>query len=91
MKSSTTQYDLAHVVWLDPSGRQKWQDLEEAKRAEPITCECVGWVIKNDKKCLTLASSVSLDPDGRSISEVGDRTTLPKNNILRIIVLRKRK
>ena len=89
MKSPTNQYDLARVVWLDPSGRQKWHDFEYAKQAEPITCEVVGWIIRNDKKCLTVISSVTLDADGKSISEAGDRTTLPKNIVVKITTLRK--
>ena len=47
---------LTHIKWIDscsPSD-SNWHKVEEL-HLEPLTCESVGWVLKEDKKSISLA------------------------------------
>ncbi len=39
--------DIVLIEWLDSHSGRGWQDLDELERkAEPLYCQSVGWLIK---------------------------------------------
>ena len=64
------------VDWLDSQSYRGWQHQNEG--FEPARCRSIGFVVREDKKSLTLTTSRALDnPD------VMDPLTIPKGAITR--------
>ncbi len=68
-------YDLVHVTWRDASGTGVWHSLEEARQCNPISIHSVGWLIREDKRTVTVVGSFGAN------GSVSDRNTIPKANI----------
>ena len=70
--------DWVLVHWIDiTSCEQPWMSKEEASELQPIEMWTAGVVVREDSKCLVLAST--LDPAGESYGNVN---ALPKGVIL---------
>ena len=68
-------YDLVHLTWRDAAGNNSWHSLEEAKAAAPVNIHTVGWLVKEDKRTVTIVGSYCRD------GGVHNRDTIPKANI----------
>lgn len=60
MKKGKKQYKMVVVTWRDAVHSFGWQDNEEPEFDED-TCKSVGWLLKRDKKFVTLAQTVGMD------------------------------
>ena len=68
-------YDLVHITWRDAGGQGGWHSLEEAKKCNPVNIHSVGWLIREDKRTVTVAGSFSVD------GGISNRDTIPRQNI----------
>lgn len=51
---------LVLIEWIDSHSGSRWQDLDNIKAANgPLHCRSVGWVVAENKKYITLVSSIS--------------------------------
>lgn len=65
-----TDAPLVTVRWEDCQSHNGWSSLDDACKAEPAEVVSVGWLIRKDKKVLTVAH-------GRSVDEVLGYTVIP--------------
>lgn len=75
---------LVSVKWDDASGTSAWRDLDSYD-LESYEVETVGFVVKENKRHIGIASTVC-----RSHKRVSDCTTIPKKMILKVKVLKGR-
>lgn len=55
---------LWKISWYDHcSSRASWSTEDTLKSAKPLVVDTVGWLIAENKKCVTLASSVNIEDD----------------------------
>ncbi|WP_045368358.1 hypothetical protein [Methyloceanibacter caenitepidi] len=70
--------DFVEVRWLDIKGSAEWHAVSELPT--PARCVTRGWVIREDKRDLTLAASL-IEPEPGEDESVGDVTVIPKGCI----------
>lgn len=81
-------YPLVRVDWLDSNSRGSWASPEHA--ADPtqsLLCVSVGWLLRRDKKFLTVAGSGAYDGEG-GFSQVNGSMTIPACAVVRVRRLR---
>jgi hypothetical protein len=83
---------LVLIEWVDSHEGRGWRSVPEIeKTAELLYCRSVGWLISEDKDCLTIASHLSGEKnEGIRIYGCGDMC-IPKCSIKKRIVLRESK
>jgi|TARA_R110000822_G_scaffold91216_7_gene210436 hypothetical protein len=69
--------------WKDINSNSAWLGLKEAKNSKITICISNGWLIKSDLDLHILAADVNFNDDG-SLGEVGNITTIPTVNVLKI-------
>lgn len=70
---------LWKVSWYDHcSSRASWSSRDSLKSVEPLVIDTVGWQVGENKKTITLASSVNIEDDN-----YGGDMTIVKSCILR--------
>lgn len=74
---SKKKYPLMEIVWDDITSHHAWDDIEETEKDTPVRAKSIGWKIRGNKTCITLATMLSVDEEGR----VGERVTIPKGCI----------
>lgn len=72
---------LVVVTWIDSTGSNTWQDIEQERKYKNPELFSVGWVINDTKEALTLGSSLLPNP---SASMVGQTMTIPKGCIKKV-------
>jgi hypothetical protein len=51
---------LVRVVWVDTVGwRAGWADADAVAGLEPITCETVGWLVRETKDAITVTDTIA--------------------------------
>ena len=74
---------MVRVTWMDAlDGETGWQDLETMLKGELATCMDVGWMIKNNDKCVVIMGSWCTDPDDKN---GGRYITVPKSGYYHIL------
>ena len=69
------------IKWLDSkSGSNEWEYIEELESLEPIICESLGFLLEDNEKYKTLAST-------KSGSQVWGRITIPTCSIVNFQIL----
>jgi hypothetical protein len=71
------------VHWKDINSNSSWLGLKEAVASKVTICISNGWLIKADKDVHILASDVNFNDDG-TLGDVGNITTMPTVNVLKI-------
>lgn len=73
---------LVLINWIDPACASGWNGPHEAndRWGKTLECKSVGWIIKEDKQKVMIASSISPD-------ELGDLFVIPKVCINKITPL----
>ena len=54
---------LVCVATHDIEHRGGWTAIDEIAKRKPIVCRFVGWVIRDDRKCLVIVSSQGVEHD----------------------------
>lgn len=75
--------DLVLVDWEDACSSGRWMDRERAAKTEALQCQSAGFLVRNDRKIVSVASGRCGDND-----TVSDVTTIPRSNVKRIRRLR---
>lgn len=82
-----TRFPLVVVHWEDASNVAVWGDLEEAQAFENIDfdyhCTNVGYLIRDDDKCVIVAARVAGD-----FTQVGLVERIPRGMVQRVDVLK---
>jgi len=71
------------LYWKDINGSAEWVSLKDAVNSKVTICISNGWLLKADKDVHVLASDVNFNDDG-SLGDVGNVTTMPTVNVLKI-------
>lgn len=51
---------LVRVVWIDTVGwRAGWADQDAVNGLEPVTCETVGWLVRETKDAVTVSDTLA--------------------------------
>jgi hypothetical protein len=74
---------FVQVYWKDINSNSAWLNLKEAKASKVTICITVGWLIRADKDVHIIAGDVNFTDDG-TLGDVGNVTTMPTVNILKI-------
>lgn len=78
--------EILEIIWYDTTTQNGWVDRETLEREEPMRCRTVGYFFGQNKKCITVAKSVSEE------EEQGlDAQSLPINCIVSIRRLGRKK
>lgn len=70
------------VHWVDAVSYSSWHEHKAAIEREPVSVQSVGWLIRQDKSCLTLATSLCGDGDK------GQILAIPANWVKKVTVLK---
>jgi hypothetical protein len=56
---------LVHIKWVDHSSftENTWRTKDEYEDREPVECDTVGWVIKEDKDMYVVVSTMHLSEE----------------------------
>ena len=71
------------LYWKDINGSAEWVSLKDAVNSKVTICISNGWLLKADKDVHVLASDVNFNDDG-TLGDVGNVTTMPTVNVLKI-------
>ncbi len=71
------------LYWKDINGSAEWVSLKDAVNSKITICISNGWLLKADKDVHVLASDVNFNDDG-TLGDVGNVTTMPTVNVLKI-------
>lgn len=71
------------LYWKDINGSAEWVSLKDAVNSKVTICISNGWLLKADKDVHVLASDVNFNDDG-TLGDVGNVTTMPSVNVLKI-------
>ncbi len=70
-----------YIEWVDSkSGPTEWEYLEDIETLNPIVCQSIGFLLEDNKKYKTLASTISE-------SQVWGRITIPSCSIINFQIL----
>jgi hypothetical protein len=70
--------------WKDINSNSAiWTSLKEAKASKVTICITVGWLLRADKDVHIIAGDVNFNDDG-TLGDVGNVTTMPSVNVLKI-------
>lgn len=74
---------LTIIDWEDSASLvgATWNAIEDIKKSHPIICKSVGWVVVEDKHCVTLVAHISGD-------EAGGDLCIPKKSIVKRRIIR---
>lgn len=78
-----TQHPLVQVTWIDITSVTRWESLQHHQQQEPLDCVSVGYVIRSDKKQMTIAQTLCL-----SNGDVTESLVIPRSVIRNIKVLK---
>lgn len=62
-RADTPPFKLVRVLWLDAYSEGGWKEANDEPREAP--CISVGYLIKETRKYVRLASTVSVDDEGK--------------------------
>ena len=75
--------DMVRVVWLDTNecSLSAWQDKQELLESEPCTISSLGYLVRDDEKCIT----ISADKDDFDKDDLYGRSqVIPKGVVLKV-------
>lgn len=76
---------IAEVIWKDSSTTHNWNSrADRARDADVANCRSVGYLLKSDKKAISLTESCDDDNDN-----VGCTTTIPKLAVVKVKILKR--
>tara|TARA_R110000822_G_scaffold20594_3_gene65863 strand:+ start:1881 stop:2174 length:294 start_codon:yes stop_codon:yes gene_type:complete len=79
--------DFVQLWWSDINSDASWLNLNVAKKSKPTNCVSTGWLIKKTGGIHVIAADLCFEDDGR-IADVGNVTTIPTSNVIRIIKIK---
>lgn len=84
------EHPMVRVEWEDSAGLGHWRDLEEIKKEEPLNIVSIGYLLRDDGACITLAGSYDQErkPGSRRVPNVGEAHTIPRSGVKKIEYLR---
>ena len=71
------------VKWKDIISKDEWQKYREAESLKPQLFVSIGWLVRQNKDCLVIASCYSPEDD-----TVGTVTTIPTGTLVEVKKLR---
>ena len=76
------RFQIILIQWNDAVTTPHYLELKESEHQQLAECQSVGFLIKNGRKTITLASLIS------SAESIGNTTVIPKSQISKISTLR---
>lgn len=70
------------VDWIDSCSSGRWNDISVYQQIDPLVCKSTGWVVRSDKKVMTLVQSIGKN------GTMADSITIPRVCIKRVRRLR---
>jgi hypothetical protein len=82
MKENNYPYRIIYRVdWIDIVSCSEWLPYDDAGDEEPVACVSFGFIAYKDKNKLVISSEYSIKEKS---FEIGNKTTIPIDNILSI-------
>jgi hypothetical protein len=82
MKENKYPYRIIYQIdWIDIVSCSEWLPYLDAKDEEPVPCVSIGFIAYRDKNKIVISSEYSLKEKS---FEIGNKTTIPIDNILSI-------
>lgn len=60
----TPPFKLVRVKWRDACSYTSWAPLEYLAEREPLDCESIGYLIRQDDNCLTVVPTTNKNDEG---------------------------
>ena len=79
--------DYVQLTWSDINSDSSWKTLKDAMNSTPTICRSTGWLIKKDKDGHIIVADVNFEDNG-TLGDVGNITTIPSSNVLKIRKIR---
>ncbi len=76
-------YSFYLVYWTDINSTCTWENLKTIDNYLPTTCISTGWLVSTKNNCHKFVSDISFEDNG-SVIEVGNTTTIPNQNIIKM-------
>lgn len=76
------KYPIVEVEWVDSLRTGGWRLVEEYEKTTPATCWTAGYLLKSNRKEVTVVQSH--DPGN---GNVNDSTTIPRSAVKKITML----
>ena len=75
--------DYVQLTWSDINSNSAWLSLKDALNSKTTICISTGWLVKADRDVHIIVSDVNFNDDG-SLGDVGNITTMPSSNVIKI-------
>jgi hypothetical protein len=83
---------LVFVEWADSFGAAHgWWATDDAKKMRPAHTVSVGWIVKQDKQCITLAPHLGFGNGDGDITQMAGVISIPVAAVLRTVRLKEPK
>lgn len=76
-------YSFYLVYWIDINSTCTWENLKTIDNYLPTTCITTGWLVSTKNNCHKFVSDISFEDNG-TVIEVGNTTTIPNQNIIKM-------
>ena len=76
-------YKYYLTYWVDINSTCTWENLKTIDNYLPTICISTGWLVSTKNNCHKFVSDISFEDDG-AVNEVGNTTTIPNQNIIKM-------
>ena len=85
--TSPPKYKFVFVLWEDANSDSSWNELSTIEAMLPTICMSTGFIIKQSKDAMILASDFTTDYKNGDyvISEAGNTMVIPSKNVLKVV------
>ena len=81
--------EIVLIEWLDSHSGRGWQDIEELKKkAEPLYCRTVGWLVKETGDCKVIVPHISGEANGDIMLQGCGDIVIPTRTIVKFTRLK---
>ncbi len=81
--------DIVLIEWVDSHSGRGWQNFDELeKKAEPLYCRSVGWLIKETEHVKVIVPHIAGEENGDIMLQGCGDLVIPTRAIVRVKVLK---
>ncbi len=81
--------DIVLIEWMDSHSGRGWQDLDDLERkASPLYCRSVGWIIKETEECKVIVPHISGEENGNILLQGCGDLVIPTRAIVKVTLLK---
>lgn len=80
---------LVLVKWVDSHAGRGWQTPDRLEQiAEPLFCQSVGWLVKENREVKIIAPHIAGERHGDAMLQYSGDMTIPVKSIVSVTIIR---